>query len=154
MTFFQRTSVLLNPVQFLNIYVISAFAANGDEGPEARWKYRSTFSLTSAVDRGGWQTPRPCHFIPGKKTRYQFYRKMGGPQGRFERVRRISPPPGCDPRTDQQVSESDCRQEWLQSRQQTDKLSERRKEQVKWPSVLEGGLQLPTTAQRIKFAAL
>jgi len=35
---------------------------------------------------------------PGK-TRYPLYRRLGGPQGRSGRVRKISPPPGFDPRT-------------------------------------------------------
>jgi hypothetical protein len=33
------------------------------------------------------------------RTRYPLYRRLGGPQGRSGRVRKISPPPGFDPRT-------------------------------------------------------
>jgi hypothetical protein len=40
--------------------------------------------------------------LPGK-TRYPLYRKVGGPQGRSGQVRKISPPPGFDPRTVQPV---------------------------------------------------
>jgi hypothetical protein len=37
-------------------------------------------------------TPRPlCH---GKQSRYPLYKKLGGPQGRSGRVRKISPPTG------------------------------------------------------------
>jgi hypothetical protein len=32
------------------------------------------------------------------------YRRLGGPQGRSGRVRKISPPPGFDPRTVQPVA--------------------------------------------------
>jgi hypothetical protein len=32
------------------------------------------------------------------------YRRLGGPQGRSERLRKISPPPGFDPRTVQPVA--------------------------------------------------
>jgi len=39
-------------------------------------------------------TPWPF-FTPGK-IRYPFYRRFGGPQGRSEQVRKISPPPGFD----------------------------------------------------------
>ena len=53
---------------------------------------------------GGWLTPRPDRFIPGKETRYPLYRRLGGPQGRSERVRKISPPPGFDRRTIQLVA--------------------------------------------------
>jgi len=53
----------------------------------------------------GWvvdATPRP-HY-PRGKTRYPLYRRLGGPQGRSERVRKISLPPGFDPRTVQPVA--------------------------------------------------
>ena len=46
--------------------------------------------------------PRPL-FTPGN-TRYQLYRRLGGPQGRSGQVRKISPPPGFDPRTVQPVA--------------------------------------------------
>jgi len=55
--------------------------------------------------RRGWVvsvTPRPL-FTPGK-TRYTLYRSLGGLQGRSGRVRKISPPPGFDPRTVQPVT--------------------------------------------------
>jgi hypothetical protein len=34
---------------------------------------------------------------------YPLYMRLGGTQGRSERVRKISPPPGFDPRTAQPV---------------------------------------------------
>ena len=46
-------------------------------------------------------TPRPL-FNPGK-TRYRLYRRLGWPQDRSGQVRKISPPPGFDPRTVQPV---------------------------------------------------
>ena len=42
-------------------------------------------------------------FTPGK-TWYPLYRRLGGPQGRSGLVRKISPPPGFDPRTVQPVA--------------------------------------------------
>ena len=42
--------------------------------------------------------------IPGKETRYPLYRRLDGSQGRSGRVRKISPPPGFDPRTVQPVA--------------------------------------------------
>jgi hypothetical protein len=36
----------------------------GHEGPEVEYKYRSTLSLTLALDRGEWSTPRPGRFAP------------------------------------------------------------------------------------------
>jgi hypothetical protein len=70
----------------------------GHEGPEGEYRYSSTLSLTSTLDGGGWSTPHPGRFTPGKDTRYPFYRRVGGPQGRSGRARKISPPPGFDPR--------------------------------------------------------
>jgi hypothetical protein len=57
------------------------------------------FFLTSALDRGGWLTPRPGRFIPEKEIRCPLYRRLGEPQGRSGRLRKISPPPVFDPRT-------------------------------------------------------
>ena len=42
--------------------------------------------------------------LPLTKTRYPLYRRLGGPQGRSGRVRKISPPPGFDIRTIQPVA--------------------------------------------------
>jgi hypothetical protein len=68
--------------------------------------YSCTLSLTSALDGGGWSTPRPGRFTPGKETRYP----LGRPQGRSGRMRKISPPPEFDPRTVQPVASryTDC----------------------------------------------
>ena len=57
----------------------------------------------------GGQRHAPAALPPGK-TRYPLYRRLGGPQGRSGRVRKISPPPGFDPRTVQPVASrcTDC----------------------------------------------
>jgi hypothetical protein len=81
-----------------------AHSRTGHESPEGEQRYNSTLSLTSAQDGGGWSTPRPNHFTPGKERRYRFYRRLGGPQGPSGRVRENSPPPGFDPRTVQPVA--------------------------------------------------
>jgi len=78
----------------------------GHEGPEGEKRYSSTLYLTSALDGGGWSTPRSGRFTPGKETRYPLYRKLGRPQGRSGRVRKMSPPPVFDPRTFQPVASS------------------------------------------------
>jgi hypothetical protein len=41
--------------------------------------------------------------LPPRKTQYLLYRRLGGTQGRSGEVRKISPPPGFDPRTVQLV---------------------------------------------------
>jgi hypothetical protein len=43
------------------------------------------------LDVSRWSTPRPGRFTPGKETRYPLYRRLGGPQGLFGRVRKIAP---------------------------------------------------------------
>jgi hypothetical protein len=47
---------------------------------------------------GGWSTPRLSLFIP-RNDPVSFYRWLGGPQGPSERVQKISPKRGFDPRT-------------------------------------------------------
>jgi hypothetical protein len=58
---------------------------------------------TSALGGVGGQHHALAALPPGK-TRYPLYRKLGGPQSRSGRVRKISPPPGFDPRTVQLVA--------------------------------------------------
>jgi hypothetical protein len=38
----------------------------GHEGPEGEQMYSSTLPSTSALDVGGWSTPRLGRFTPGK----------------------------------------------------------------------------------------
>ena len=49
--------------------------------------YSYTLPSTSALDRGGWSTPRFGRFIPGK-TQYASYKRMSGLQGRSGGVRK------------------------------------------------------------------
>jgi hypothetical protein len=51
----------------------------------------------------GCQRHAPAALPPGK-TRYPLCRGLDGPQGRSERVQKISPPPGFDPWTVQPVA--------------------------------------------------
>jgi len=51
----------------------------------------------------GGQRHAPADLPPGK-TPYPLYRRVGGPQSRSGKVRKISPPPGFDPRTAQPVA--------------------------------------------------
>ena len=57
----------------------------------------------------GGQHHAPAAF-PSGKTRHPFYRRLGRPQDRSGRVRKISPPPGFDPPTVQPVANryTDC----------------------------------------------
>ena len=49
----------------------------------------STLSLTLALEGVGGQRHAPAALPPGN-TRYSLYRRLGGPQRRSERVRKIS----------------------------------------------------------------
>jgi hypothetical protein len=55
--------------------------------------YRSTLFLTSALDVVGGQSHAPNILPPGKKQ-HPLHRSVGGPQGQYGWVRKISPPPG------------------------------------------------------------
>jgi len=52
--------------------------------------------LTSALEGGEGSASRPGRTLTPEK-------RLGGPQGRYGGVRKISPPPGFDPRTVQPV---------------------------------------------------
>ena len=61
------------------------------------------YFLTAALKEGEGSASRPCRTLPAGETLYPLYRRLGGPQGRSGQVRKISPPPGFDPRTVQPV---------------------------------------------------
>ena len=54
--------------------------------------------------RGEGSASRPGRSLPPGKTRYPLYRRLDWPQGRSGQVRKISPPPGFDPRIVQPVA--------------------------------------------------
>jgi hypothetical protein len=77
-----------------NFYCCKVHPVTGHEGPEMEHRYSYTPSLTSVLDRGGWSMPCPCHFTPGKETRYLLYWRFNRPQGQSGQVHKISPPMG------------------------------------------------------------
>ena len=62
------------------------------------------------VDGVRWSAPRPGRFTPGKEIRYPLYRRLGGPQSRSGRVRKISPQQGFHSRIVQPVAS--CYTDW------------------------------------------
>jgi len=52
----------------------------------------------------GGQRHAPAVLPPRKRPGALCYRRLGEPQGRSERVRKISPPTGFDPRTVQSLA--------------------------------------------------
>jgi len=60
--------------------------------------------MTTALEVGEGLASRPGRSLPPGKTRYPFYGRLGGPQGRSGQVQKISLPPGFYPRTVQPVA--------------------------------------------------
>jgi len=46
-------------------------------------------SMTAALEGGEWSAARPGRILPPAKTRYPFYRRLGGPQGRSGRAENL-----------------------------------------------------------------
>jgi len=42
--------------------------------------------MTAALEGGEWSAARPGRTLPPGKSRYPFYRRLGGPQGRAGQV--------------------------------------------------------------------
>jgi len=45
--------------------------------------------MTAALEGGEWSAARPGRTLPPGKTRYPFYRELGGPQGRSGRAENL-----------------------------------------------------------------
>ena len=50
--------------------------------------------MTAELEGGEWSVARPGRTLPQGKTRYPFYRRLGGPQGRSGRAENLPPPTG------------------------------------------------------------
>jgi len=61
--------------------------------------------MTAALEGGEWSAAHPGRNLPPEKTRYPFYRRLGGPQGRSGRVKNLIPT-GIRSRTVQPVAQS------------------------------------------------
>jgi len=58
--------------------------------------------MTAALEEGEWSAARPGSTLPPRKTRYPFYRRLSGPQGRSGRAENLVPT-GIRSRTVQSV---------------------------------------------------
>ena len=47
--------------------------------------------MTATLEEGEWSAARPGRTLPPGKTRYPFYRRLGGPQGRSGRAENLVP---------------------------------------------------------------
>ena len=61
--------------------------------------------MTAVLEGGEWSAERPGRTLPLGKTRYPFYRRLGGPQGRSRRTENLVPT-GIRSRTVQPVAQS------------------------------------------------
>ena len=64
--------------------------------------------MTAALDGGEWSAAHPGCTLTLGKTRYSFYRRLGGPQGRSGWAENLVPT-GIQYRTAQPVAQSLCR---------------------------------------------
>ena len=48
--------------------------------------------MTAALEGGEWSAARPGRNLLPRKTRYPFYRRLGGPQGQSGREKSLSTP--------------------------------------------------------------
>jgi len=61
--------------------------------------------MTAALEEGEWSAARPGRILPPGNTRYPFYRRLGGPQGRYGEAENLVPT-GIRSRTFQPVAQS------------------------------------------------
>ena len=61
--------------------------------------------MTAALEGGEWSAARPGRTLPPGKTRYPFYRRLGGPQDRSGGVENLVPT-GIRSRTGRPVAQS------------------------------------------------
>ena len=47
--------------------------------------------MTAALEVGEWSAARRSRTLPPRRTRYPFYRRLGGPQGRSGRAENLAP---------------------------------------------------------------
>jgi len=66
--------------------------------------YSSTLSLTSMLDGGGWSTPRPGRFTPGRRPGTYFIGGWVSPRAGLDGCGKSHPLLGFDPQTFQPVA--------------------------------------------------
>jgi hypothetical protein len=75
--------------------------------------------MTAALEEGEWSAARPGRTLPPGKTRYPFYRRLGGPQGWSGGAENLTPT-GIRSRTVQPVVS--CYTDWATRPTQGEKL--------------------------------
>ena len=57
---------MLTSFRRFKIIKVKFILEQATKSQRGEYRYRSTVSLTSVLDGGGWSTPRPGRFTPGK----------------------------------------------------------------------------------------
>ena len=99
-----RPLICIVKVKMVNCPPVKALRLFTDRRPIGGVKVLLYSSLTAALEGGEGSASRPGRSLLPGKTRYPFYRRLGGLQERFGEVRKILPPPGFDTRTLQHVA--------------------------------------------------
>jgi hypothetical protein len=86
-----RISALLSTVGIIFFQCDPRNSITSHEGTAGEQRYSCTLSLTLALEGVGGQRHAPAA-LPSGIIRHPLYRRLGGPQGRPGRVRKISTP--------------------------------------------------------------
>jgi hypothetical protein len=62
----------------------------GHEAPQREQSYSCILSLSQVLEGSGWSMSCPGCFTPGKQTWYELNRRLGGAEGWYGRVQKIS----------------------------------------------------------------
>jgi hypothetical protein len=73
----------VNKDNLLSTGKVKIYPRTGHTGPKVEYRSSSTLSLTSALDGGGWSTPRPGRFTPGSSCGAH-WRGLSGPQASLD----------------------------------------------------------------------
>ena len=93
-----HTSDILKLVK-VKVKVKVKISLNRPRRPRGEVEVEPSFYFNLGARRG-WVVSTTLRLLyPRGKTRYPLYRRLGRNQSRSGRVRKISPPPGFDPRT-------------------------------------------------------
>jgi hypothetical protein len=90
-----------------NMFALYSFFSHFLQATKALTESRGIALLcfqTTALEEGEESAARFGRLLPPGNTRYPLNRRLGGTQGRSGQVRKISPPPGFNPRTFQSVT--------------------------------------------------
>jgi len=95
---------------YLKCTLVQALRLCTERTTHRRSRGTALLFLDRGTRRGEMSASRADRSLPLGKARYPLYRRLVGSQGRSGQVRKISPPPGFNPRTVRPVAtrNTDC----------------------------------------------